>query len=103
MADFDDLLVAIVGHAQGEDGVALGQDGRVDLGRSLRDDAQRGAVLATFLGDLGDRSLAGLEAEVGVGRDIAVRFLAHQRHRHLTFAPEREIEGQAAEHRYRRR
>ena len=61
----DDLLVAIVRHAQREHGVALGQDGRIDLGRALRDDAQRGAVLAAFLGDLGDGALARLEAEVG--------------------------------------
>ena len=98
-ADVHDLLVAVVRHAQREHGVALGQDGRVDLRRALRDDAQRRAVLAAFLGDLGDGALAGLEAERRIGRHVAVRFFADQRDGHLAFAPQREVEGHAAEHR----
>ena len=78
-----DLLVAFVGHAQREHGIALRQDGRVDFRRPLRDDAQRCAVLAAFLGDLGDGALARLEADARIGRHVAVRFLADQRDGHL--------------------
>ena len=95
----DDLLVAVVRHAQREHGVALGQDRRIDLGRTLRDDAQRNAVLAAFLGDLGDGAFARLEAEMVGCRDVAMRFFAHQRQRHLALAPMGEVEGHARQHR----
>ena len=59
----NDRLIALVRHAKRKDRVALRQDRRIDFSGTLRDDAERSAVLAAFLGDLGDGALAGLEAE----------------------------------------
>ena len=62
-AGAQDFLVALVGEAHGEDRIALGQDGRIEFGRALGDDAQRHAVFAAFLGDARDRPLGRLEAQ----------------------------------------
>ena len=73
------LLIALVRQAHRKDRVALRQDCRVQLGRPLRDDAQRNTVFAAFLGDLGDRPLCRLKARRLVDRHVAVRFFAHKR------------------------
>ena len=76
------------------------ENGAVDLGGPLRDDAQRRSVLAAFLGDLGNGPLARLEAERRVLRHVAMGFLANERHGNLAFAPQRKIECHAAQHRH---
>ena len=42
--------------------------------------------------------LQGSNPRFGIGRHVAVRLLAYQRHRHLPLAPQREVEGHAAKH-----
>ena len=51
----DDRLVAFVGEAHREHRRTLRKHGRVEFGRALRDDAERDAVFAPFLGDAADR------------------------------------------------
>ena len=72
----DDRLVAVVGHAHGEDRRALRQDGGVEIGRALGDGAEEDAVFAAFLGDARQGLAGRAEAELAVGRGVAVRLLA---------------------------
>src|SRR5438270_4163008 len=95
----DDFLVNGIGHAQRENGIAFRQETGSQIGRPLRHDAERNTVFATLFGDTRERPLSWLEAEPGIPRRIAVGLLADDRHRYRSVAPEREIEGQAAQHR----
>ena len=58
-----DGLVAIIRHAHGEQRAALGEDGRVELGRTLRHEAEKHAVFAAFLGDARDGAAGRAEAD----------------------------------------
>src|SRR6185437_8136880 len=90
----DIAAVALVVHAQREDGAALRQDRLVELRRALRHEAERDAVFAPLLGDARDRADGGLEARALVARDVAMRLVANQqdRDRLVAVAPEREVE-----------
>src|SRR6185312_10297257 len=68
----DIAAVALVVHAQREDGAALRQDRLVELRRALRHEAERDAVFAPLLGDVRDRADGGLEARALVARDVAM-------------------------------
>ena len=95
-----DLLVVMVGHPEREDRVALRQEARRQIRGTLGHDAKRNAVFAALLGDTRQGALGRLEAEAGVARCVAVRFLTDDRHRHRRVAPQRKVEGQAAQNRY---
>ena len=98
----NDPLVELVGEPHGEQGRTLRQHGRVEFRRTLRDDAKRGAVLPSFLGDPSDRQPGRAEGLPVVGGNIAVRFFAQ----HVDFvsarAPERDLEREPREHRHDR-
>ncbi len=91
-------LIPVVGHAHGEERPALGDDGRVDFGRALRDESERHAVFASLAGDAAERSASRVEAGRCVGRGVAVRLFADEEDRHGALAPKAEVEGKAAEH-----
>lgn len=74
------------------------QDRLVELARPLGDDAERDAVFAAFLGDAGDRLARRHEAEARIGGDITVSFLADDEHVDGAVAPQRHLEGHAAEY-----
>ena len=95
-------LVAVVGHAHREQRAALGDDRRIELGRTLRDEAEIDAVLAALLGDAGDRAPRRTEAGGAVGGGVAVGLFANEQQRRGAVAPQAEIEGHAAEHRHHR-
>ena len=60
----DQRLVAVVRQPHHEHRAALGDDGGVDLGRALRDEAEEHAVLAAFLGDARQRAPRRPEADL---------------------------------------
>ncbi len=95
----DDILVAVVGQPHGKDGRALGQDRRIKFAGALGDDAERNAVFAAFLGDTGNGLAGRQETEALVGRHIAVRFLADDKHVYAAIAPQADFKGHAAENR----
>ena len=84
----DDVLVALVRHAHDEQGIALRDDGRVELRRALRHHAEEDAVLAAFLGDARNRLAGRAEANAFVAGRIAVGLLAHEQQRHRAIAPQ---------------
>ena len=90
-------LVAVVDHAHREQRAALGNDGRIELGRPLGDEAEADAVLAPFLGDAQQGAAGRREADGAVGGRVAVRLFADEQHRHRPVAPQAEVEGEAAE------
>ena len=98
----DQRLVAVVRQPHHEQRAALGDDGGVDLGRALRHEAEEHAVLAAFLGDARQRAPGRAEADLLVGRRVAVRLLADEQQRRDAVAPQAEVEGHAAEHRHHR-
>ncbi len=95
----DDLLVALIGKAHGENRRALRENGGVEFAGALRDDAERDAVFAAFLGDPRNGLAGRHEAETGIGGNVAVGFLAHDEHVHAAAAPKADFEGHAAQHR----
>ncbi len=82
-----DRLVALVGHAHRKQGAALRDDGGIELRRPLADEAEEDPVLATLLGNAGDRPAGRPEADAAVGGGVAMRLLAHQEQRRRAFAP----------------
>ena len=94
------LAVLAVGDAHREDGVALRQDVGRQLRRALRDEAERDAVFTAFERDARDGALGRLEAQLLVARRVAVRLFADQQDRNRAVAPQREVEGEAAQHRH---
>ena len=93
-------LVAVVGKPHRKQRVALGNDGGVELGRALGDEAEIDAVFAAFLGDARHRLAGRPETDVAVGGGVAVRFFADEQQRRDAVAPQSEIERHAAQHRH---
>ena len=91
----DQRLVAVVRQPHHEQRAALGDDGRVDFGRTLRHEAEEHAVLAAFLGDARQRAAGRAEADFLVGGRIAVRLLADEQQRRGAVTPQAEVEGHA--------
>ena len=60
-------LVAVVGHAHREQRAALGDDGGIELGGPLRDEAEAHAVFAPLLGDAQQRAAGRREADRAIG------------------------------------
>ena len=71
-------LVALVGQAHREQRVALGNDGGVEFGGTLRHEAEIDAVFAAFLGDARDRLAGRPEADAAVGGGVAMGLLADE-------------------------
>ena len=90
-------LVVVVGHAHGEQGRALRNDRRIQLGWTLRHQRQEHSVFAAFLGDARDGAARGPEANGAVGGSVAMRLLADKEQRHRAVAPKAKIEREAAE------
>ena len=90
-------LIAIVGHAHREQRVALGDDGGIEFGRTLGDEAEIDAVFAPLLGDAQQRAAGRRETDRAVGGREAMRLLADEQHRHRPVAPQAEIEGEPAD------
>ncbi len=98
----DQRLVAVVRQPHHEQRAALGDDVGVDLGRPLRHEAEEHAVLAAFLGDARQRAPGRAEADLGIGRRVAVRLLADEQQRRGAVAPQAEVERHARQHRHHR-
>ena len=60
----DQRLVAVVRQPHHEQGAALGDDVGIDLGRTLRHEAEEHAVFAAFLGDARQRAPGRAEADL---------------------------------------
>ena len=71
----------------------------VEFGRALRDDAERDAVFAPFLGDAADRLAGRPERLRLVGGNVAMGLFAHHRDLVAPLAPQRDFERHAREHR----
>ena len=102
LAGANDPFVDLVGKPHGEQRRALGKHGRVEFRGTLRDDAQRGAVLAGLLRDPSDRLPGRAEGLPAIRGNIPVRFFA----KHVDFvgsrAPKRDLEREPRKHRHDR-
>ena len=74
----DQILVVVVRQPHHEQRAALGDDFGVDLGRALGHEPEKDAVFAAFFGDARQSAAGRPEADLGIGRRIAVRFLANE-------------------------
>jgi 4,5-dihydroxyphthalate decarboxylase len=69
-----DRMVTAVCRAHHEQRAALGQNGRIELRRTLADDAEEHAVFATLLGNSGNGAAGRAEAGAAVARCVIGRF-----------------------------
>ena len=94
------MLIALIVEAHGNQRTALGKHAFRQIGRALRDQPQRHAVLATFLGDPLEDLAHALSGIDGAGGDVAMRFLADEQDRLLLLVtrPDGEIEDQPRHH-----
>src|SRR5688572_14569917 len=95
-------MVAFVRHAHDEERIALGDDGRINFGRPLRDKAEKNTVLAALLGDARKRSSCWSEADFRIGWRVTVCFFADKEQRGDAIAPQTEIECHTANDGYDR-
>src|SRR6185312_7992699 len=100
-------LVAVVVQTHRDDRAALRQDAFGKIRRTLRDEAERHAILTAFLGDPLEDLADGLAAlRILVLRDVAVRLFADEEERALRLGPrpDRIVEHHSGEDRdnYRR-
>ena len=94
-------LVSFVVQTHRDDRAALRQHAFGQVGRTLRDQAQRNAVLTAFLGDTLEDLADGLGAAVLILGNVAVRLLADEQDRALRLGarPDRIVEDHSGEHR----
>ena len=74
----DELLVGVAAETQREDRAALRERGCREFRRPLRDQRERDAVLAAFLGYPGDDAGRFFETDPRIGGNVAMRFFADQ-------------------------
>ncbi len=91
-------LVAFVGQPHRKQGIALGNDGGIEFGGTLGDEAEIYAVFAAFLGDARDRLARRSKTDAAIGRGVAMGLFADEQHRRNAVAPQAEIERHAAQH-----
>src|SRR4051794_9582322 len=88
---FHEMLIALVVEAHRDDRAALGEHALGEVGRTLRDEAERDAIFTAFLGDPLEDLAHGLAGRGLVRRDVAVRLLADEEDgpRHFVPRPDR--------------